>query len=127
MGFTSLCVQTIAGDVIDKTSFDRRYLLGIASLFTACSAMAIMFVREGNRDHLLIYITKVVEGVASSFIAPCVAALTLANFGPSKFDSIMASNVLWGHIGSAISAILAGAVSYIFYPNIKSCFFVIGT
>eukprot|EP00594_Rhizosolenia_setigera_P002511 CAMPEP_0178946760 /NCGR_PEP_ID=MMETSP0789-20121207/4464_1 /TAXON_ID=3005 /ORGANISM="Rhizosolenia setigera, Strain CCMP 1694" /LENGTH=390 /DNA_ID=CAMNT_0020626787 /DNA_START=271 /DNA_END=1443 /DNA_ORIENTATION=+ len=88
--------------------------------------MAIMFVREGNRDHLLIYITKVVEGVASSFIAPCVAALTLANFGPSKFDSIMASNVLWGHIGSAISAILAGAVSYIFYPNIKSCFFVIG-
>ena len=38
----------------------------------------------------------------------------------------MANNILWGHIGSALSVILAGLAAYVFYPNIKSCFYVIG-
>jgi len=126
MGFTALIVQTYAGDIIDKTAMDRRQLLSVASLITACSAMAVLFVREGNEDHILMYVTKIVEGIASSFIGPCLAALTLASFGPDKFDHIMASNVLWGHIGSSASAVLAGAAAYFFYPNIKYCFFVIG-
>lgn len=50
----------------------------------------------------------------------------MISFGPEKFDQTMASNVLWGHIGSAISAILAGGIAFLLYPNIKSCFFVIG-
>lgn len=126
MGFTALIVQTYAGDIIDKTAMDRRQLLAVASLMTACSAMAVLFVRKGNEDHILMYITKIMEGIASSFIGPCLAALTLASFGPDKFDHIMASNVLWGHIGSSASAVLAGAAAYFLYPNIKYCFFVIG-
>lgn len=125
MGFTALVVQTIAGDVIDKTTIDRRKILSIAAAITACSALAVLFVREGNQDHALMYFTKVVEGIASSFIGPCLAALTLASFGPDEFDSIMANNVLWGHIGSTASAVLAGFAAYVFYPNIKFCFFVI--
>ena len=38
----------------------------------------------------------------------------------------MASNILWGHIGSVVSAVLAGAVGYVLYPDIKYCFLVIG-
>lgn len=38
----------------------------------------------------------------------------------------MASNILWGHIGSVISAVLAGLAGYILYPDIKYCFLVIG-
>ncbi len=98
----------------------------MAAIVTGCSAMAIMFVREGNQDHMIMYVTKVLEGLASSFIMPCFAALTLANFGPDEFDSVMASNVLWGHVGSAISAILAGTAAYVLYPKIKLCFIVIG-
>jgi MFS family permease len=75
---------------------------------------------------MLIFITKVIEGIAGSFIGPCLAALTLANFGPSSFDKIMASNILWGHIGSVVAAILAGTTSYVLYPNVKYCFLVIG-
>jgi len=126
MGFTALIVQTYAGDIIDKTYIDRRALMTVAAFFTAGSAMAIMFVREGNTDHMLMYTTKIIEGIASSFINPCLAALTLASFGPKMFDSAMANNILWGHIGSAVSAILAGSAAYVFYPNIKYCFFVIG-
>ena len=95
MGFTALLTQTIAGDIIDKTTFDRRKFLAMAALMTAFSASAILFVREGNVDHALMYIAKIIEGISSSFIGPCVAALTLATFGPDEFDEVMASNILW--------------------------------
>ena len=126
MGFTALLVQTFAGDVIDKTHLDRRTFLTLSASATAFSASAILFVHEGNTDHALMYGTKVIEGVSSSFIGPCVAALTLATFGPDAFDDAMASNILWGHVGSVASAVLAGLVGYVMYPDIKYCFLVIG-
>lgn len=55
-----------------------------------------------------------------------MAALTLASFGPDRFDEIMASNILWGHVGSVASAVLAGIAGYVLYPDIKYCFLVIG-
>lgn len=125
MGLTALLVQTVAGDIVDKTLFDRRLFLVAASIVTGLSASAILLV-QGDSEYGLMYGTKIVEGIASSFIGPCLASLTLANFGPEHFDTIMASNILWGHIGSVVSAIMAGSVSYFFYPNIEYCFFVIG-
>merc|ERR1719253_1077 len=126
MGFTALIVQTFAGDIIDKTLLDRRKFLALAAIATAFSASAILFVREGNSNHVLIYVTKVIEGIASSFIGPCLAALTLAASGPDVFDEVMASNILWGHVGSIASAVLAGVAGYYLYPDIKYCFLVIG-
>ena len=126
MGFTALIVQTFAGDIIDKTIFDRRKFLSLAAVATAFSASAILFVREGNEDHMMIFITKIIEGVSSSFIGPCMAALTLATSGPELFDEVMASNIFWGHVGSIASAVLAGLAGYLLYPNIKYCFLVIG-
>jgi len=128
MGFTALIVQTFAGDIIDKTHFDRRAFLSLAAVATAISASAILLVTEGNNesDHMLIFSTKVMEGISSSFIGPCVAALTLATFGPDAFDEIMASNIFWGHVGSVASAVLAGLAGYMLYPDIKYCFLVIG-
>jgi len=119
MGFTALLCQTFAGDVIDKTRLDRRSFLTLASMATAFSASAVLFVHEGNVDHAMMYSTKVIEGISSSFIGPCVASLTLATFGPDNFDDVMASNILWGHVGSIASAILAGLVGYFTYPDIK--------
>lgn len=127
MGLTALVVQPWAGDYVDKTVIDRRIFLAVASIVTAASASAVLWVRPGmNTDHMLIFITKVVEGVAASFIGPCVAALTLANFGPRHFDAVMASNLLWGHVGTVAAAILAGLVAYFLYPRTKYCFLVIG-
>lgn len=125
MGLTALVMQTVAGDAIDKTTIDRRIFLAIASILTALSASTIFFVREGNQDHGLIYISKIIEGISSSFIGPCLAALTLATFGPRHFDTVMASNILWGHIGSIVAAGIAGLVAYLMYPDIKLCFLVI--
>ncbi|CAB9515066.1 MFS-type transporter [Seminavis robusta] len=125
MGLTSLIVQPWAGDWVDKTTVDRRAFLLTASIFTALSASSILLITPTS-DHMIIYATKVVEGITSSFLQPCLAALTLACFGPNHFDQVMASNILWGHIGSVASAVLAGIVSFVMYPNIKLCFLVIG-
>lgn len=125
MGLTALVMQTFAGDIIDKTTIDRRHFLTTASILTALSASTIFFVREGNQDHQLIFISKIIEGISSSFIGPCIAALTLATFGPHHFDTVMASNILWGHIGSIVAAGIAGVVAYAMYPDIKLCFLVI--
>ena len=127
MGFTTLLIQPLAGNWVDQTIIDRRIFLGTASAITAISASTILLVRQGNysSDHALVFISKIVEGVSASFIGPCVAALTLASFGPKYFDTIMASNIFWGHIGSVVAAILAGLVAYIFYPNVKYCFLII--
>lgn len=75
MGLTSLAVQTWAGDFVDKTTVDRRLFLVTASVLTALSASTILLVRPGNTDHMLIYVSKIIEGIASSFIGPCLAAL----------------------------------------------------
>jgi MFS family permease len=126
MGLTSLFVQPWAGDLVDKTTIDRRIFLTIASIVTALSASAIIFVRPGNNDHALIFSTKIIEGVASSFIAPCLAALTLATFGPHHFDRMMANNIFYGHLGTVGASVIAGTVAFILYPKIKFCFLVIG-
>ena len=126
MGLTALIVQPFAGNLVDITPFDRRIFLAVAAFITACSASAILLVREGNSDHALMFFTKIIEGVSSSFIGPCLAALTLATFGPHHFDSVFASVVLYGHVGTMISAVLAGLVAYWMYPDIKYCFLVIG-
>jgi MFS family permease len=95
MGITALIIQPMAGDFVDKTTIDRRMFLAAAAVLTALSASSILIVRQGNTDHMLIFLTKIVEGVAASFIGPCLAALTLATFGPHHFDRIMASNIMW--------------------------------
>ena len=87
MGLTALLIQPIAGDFVDKTTIDRRFFLTTASVLTAVSASTILFVREGNTDHILMFVSKIMEGLASSFIGPCLAALTLATFGPHHFDA----------------------------------------
>lgn len=126
MGLTSLVMQPFAGNWVDTTSIDRRWFLVLASVVTACSASTILFVHPSSLNHALIYTSKFVEGVASSFIAPCLAALTLACFGPTQFDEVMASNVYWGHVGSVAAAVLAGIVAVIGYPHVEYCFLVIG-
>lgn len=126
MGLTALIVQPFAGNLVDITPFDRRIFLAVASLITAFSASAVLLVQEGNGEHGLIFVTKIIEGMASSFIGPCLAALTLATFGPHHFDSVYASVVLYGHIGTMVAAVLAGLVAFVMYPDIKYCFLVIG-
>jgi MFS family permease len=127
-GLTALIVQPWAGDWVDKTTVDRRMFLVIASVVTAISASAVLLVRPGNfaNDHSLIYTFKIMEGVAGSFIIPCISAASLATFGPQRFDEVMAAVMIWGHVGSVLLTIVAGFTAYYLYPNIEFCFLILG-
>jgi MFS family permease len=126
MGLTSLMMQPFAGNWVDTTTIDRRWFLVLASIITACSASTILFVHPTQLNHALIYTSKFVEGIASSFIIPCLAALTMASFGPTHFDEVMASNIYWGHVGSVAAAVLAGIVAVVSFPHVEYSFLVIG-
>lgn len=127
VGLTALVVQPWAGDRVDNTHIDRRVFVAIAGALTAMSASAVLFVRAGNYvgDHFLIYGCKIIEGIAASYIFPCIAALTLATFGPSRFDAVMAAIMVWGHMGSVVVTALTGTAAYFFFPNVKYCFLVV--
>lgn len=128
LGLTALIVQPWAGDLVDKTSHDRRLFLVVASIVMAMSASAIFLVREGNysADHFLIYGFKIMEGIASSFVFPCITALTLATFGPGGFDEVMAVILIWGHMGSVVMTLVTGVAAYFLYPKTMYCFLVGG-
>ena len=77
MGLTSLLIQPWAGDWVDKTTVDRRVFLATASILTALSASTILLISSEDQ-RVWFFLSKILEGLASSFIGPCLAALTLA-------------------------------------------------
>lgn len=125
MSFTCLIIQPWAGDWLDRTTLDRRLILVAVSLVTAVTACSVLLVPPGNKDHLLVFISKMIDGISAAFFEPCLAALTLACFGPKHFDAIMASNLLFAHLGAVFVAIAAGFVAYFMYPHSKYCFLVL--
>ena len=127
MGLTSLSFQTISGDMIDKTTYDRRKVLSIACVITTLCALAILFVNDDSYgQHGLYYITKIIQGMASTFIMPTISALTMGWFGPKYFDLNMANIILYNHVGTLVTAVLAGLSAYLLYPNIQYSFLVLG-
>lgn len=125
MSLTCLIIQPWAGDWLDKTTLDRRLILMAVSLVTAVTACSVLLVAPGNKDHMLVFISKMIDGISAAFFEPCLAALTLACFGPKHFDAIMASNLLFAHLGAVFVAIAAGLVAFFMYPHAKYCFLVL--
>ena len=75
----------------------------MASIATAFSASAILFVHEGNTDHALMFTTKIIEGISSSFIAPCVAALVSSHiFLRSVLRNVLVNDVIPPNLWSTL-------------------------
>lgn len=128
-GLAALLAQPMAGIWVERSGVDRRLLLAVASLGTAAGASTILWIRGDNEEYRidkgLFFASKAIEGISASFIIPCVALLTLAQFGPELMDTVMASHMVWSQIGAVLAAIAAGIVAYIYYPNVKYCFWVV--
>jgi MFS family permease len=128
-GLAALLAQPMAGVWVESSRVDRRLLLALASLGSAAGASTILWIRENEEeyqiDKVVFFASKFIEGISASFIIPCVALITLAQFGPERMDAMMASHMVWSQIGAVLAAIAAGIVAYIYYPNVKYCFLVI--
>jgi len=122
-GVIDLLLKSIVGDVIDKTHHDRRGFLALAALVIGLSSLMVYFVDGADTsDKILVYIVRSVESIALAFLGPAFAAITLSAFGPELFDTMNVKREIVSHIGSIFSAILSGAIAWIFYPNIEAVF-----
>lgn len=122
-GVVDLLLKSVAGDIIDKTTRDRRNFLAASALVVAASCLLVFFVNGNDiEDKILVYGVRSIESVALAFIGPVFNAIALSAFGPEMFDSIMVKKELVSHFGEVISRVLSAAISWIYYPNIELVF-----
>ena len=122
-GVIDLLLKSFVGDVIDKTHHDRRSFLALAAVVIGLSSLMVYFVDGADTsDKILVYIVRSVESIALAFLGPAFAAITLSAFGPELFDSRNVQREIVSHSGSIFSAILSGAIAWVFYPNIEAVF-----
>ena len=122
-GVVDLLLKSVAGDIIDKTTRDRRNFLAVSALVVAASCLLVFFVNGNDtEDKFLVYGVRSIESIALAFIGPVFNAIALSAFGPEMFDSIMVKKELVSHFGEVISRVLSAAISWIYYPNIELVF-----
>lgn len=122
-GVIDLLLKSIVGDVIDKTHHDRRVYLAAAALVIGLSSLMVYFVDGADlSDKILVYIVRSVESIALAFLGPAFAAITLSAFGPELFDTMNVRREIVSHVGSIFSALLSGAIAWLFYPSIEAVF-----
>lgn len=123
-GVVDLSLKGVVGDIIDKTSWDRRIFLGAASLAIAASSCMVFFVDGANDalDKFIVFGVRGLESVALAFLGPAFAAITLSAFGPELFDQMQVQKELVSHAGSILSAVLSGVLAWCMYPNIEVVF-----
>jgi len=122
-GVIDLLLKSIVGDVIDKTHHDRRVFLALAALVIGLSSLMVYFVDGADvSDKILVYVVRSVESVALAFLGPAFAAITLSAFGPELFDVMNVRREIVSHLGSIFSAVLSGAIAWLFYPSIEAVF-----
>lgn len=122
-GVVDLSLKSVAGDIIDKTSYDRRNFLALASLSIAASSLMVFLVNGSDiDDKMIVYVVRSVESVALAFIPPIFNAITLSAFGPEMFDQMQIKKELCSHAGAILSSILSSIIAWVYYPNIEFVF-----
>mmetsp|Transcript_43789 Transcript_43789/g.105629 ORF Transcript_43789/g.105629 Transcript_43789/m.105629 type:complete len:531 (-) Transcript_43789:838-2430(-) len=122
-GIVDFSLKGIVGDIIDKTTHDRRVFLGGAALAVALSSCMVFVVNGADDiDKAIVYIVRSLESIALSFLGPAFQAVTLAAFGPELFDKMQVQRELVSHAGSIVSAALSAVVAWYMYPNIQVLF-----
>lgn len=122
-GGVESCFKGIVGDIIDKTTWDRRNMLAIASTIVAATSFMVFFVKGSEPvDKMTVYIVDTIESAAHAFLEPAFAAITLSAFGPELFDEMQVKKELVAHAGAIISGILSSVVAWVMYPSIELVF-----
>lgn len=122
-GVVDFSLKGIVGDIIDKTTHDRRIYLAVASGVIAASSCMVFFVNGMERlDECIVFAVRALESIALSFLGPAFAAITLSAFGPELFDQMQVQKELVSHAGSILSALMSGIVAWTMYPHIEVVF-----
>ena len=118
---STLVCQMFVGAFVD--SFERkRLLLMLATAATSVAATSMVF----NQSFAFLLVKSIIEGVATCFITPCKNGVALGLIGSETFDEVSKVNEMADHAGSFVFIIVAGAVSFLLYPNVVGVFYIIG-
>lgn len=110
-GVTGLIAQTPAGALIDRTRHKRAIVI-VAALAVTVSCLLLPWIS----NFYAVAGTQAVAHVAGSIFAPAMTGITLGIVGPKLFSKRVGRNEGFNHAGNAVSAMLAGALAYVFGP-----------
>ncbi len=113
--FAGVIVQTPAGAFVDRFK-NKKFVIGIASLLVGFGTLLILM----RPSHTVVIASQVIVGMAATFIAPCVAAMTLGLVGYSKLEARTGRNEMFNHGGNVTSALISGVIGY--YFGLKAIF-----
>jgi MFS family permease len=107
----SLVSQVPAGAFIDHLRDKRRAVrLGVIGVGIAALLLALTPAKSA------VYLAQAVQGLASSLIAPGIAAITLASVGRAAFSQRVGRNARFASIGSGLTAGVMGLAASYFEP-----------
>lgn len=110
-GIVGLVTQTPAGALIDA-SRNKRLLVIAAALAVTLSCLSLPFIES----FFVVAATQSIAAIAGTIFPPALAAITLGIVGPRLFARRIGRNEAFNHAGNAVSATIAGLLSYAFGP-----------
>lgn len=110
-GLAGIAAQTPAGALIDVSTVKRGVVVAAAVMVTlACLVLPLV------PQFWLVAATQAIAGASASIFAPAIAAIALGIVGPRAFAARIGRNEAFNHAGNAASAVLAGALAYVYGP-----------
>jgi MFS family permease len=104
---TTVLVQAPAGAIIDAVRWKRAILAACAVAVGAGTALIIV-----TKDPAwIVYSAQILIGIASAFLGPAIAAITLGLVGAKRFTIQTSANQAWNHAGNVFGAAAGGALA----------------
>jgi MFS family permease len=105
----SLLTQLPGGALVDALHGKRLVMAGALVLFAVSAIMMAVWPTWPS-----VWLAQILHAAVSSVLTPCIAAVTLAAFGPAVFSKQLGSNSRWASLGSAAAALaLGGAATFL--------------
>jgi MFS family permease len=108
-GIATVVLQTPAGWIVDHTA-RKRTILVAGSIVLA--AGALLFATSGNA--VSVYTSQGLIGLASPFLGPTMAAITMGIVGSQRFDTQFGCNQGFNAAGNLFAAALIACISRFF-------------
>ncbi|MEM9105319.1 MAG: MFS transporter [Pseudomonadota bacterium] len=103
---TTVIAQTPAGGLIDAVTWKRSVLM-FCAVCIAISTLCIVFFQS----EYVVYGAQIFIGLASAFLGPGIAAVTLGLVGRENFTRQTSANQAWNHAGNMFAAALAALIA----------------
>ncbi|MCF0059135.1 MFS transporter [Dyadobacter sp. CY356] len=113
--FAGVIVQTPAGAFVDRFK-NKKIIVAIASLLIGFGTLLIL-IKPG---FTVVVVSQVIVGIAATFIAPSIAAMTLGLVGYKKLEQRTGRNEMFNHSGNVSSAVISGLIGY--YLGLRGIF-----